>query len=135
MILVDTCVWSLTLRRSRPASALSGPAATLRALIDEDEPVAIPGVVLQEVLSGVTEPQTHARLSRALAPFPLMLATRLDHLLAADLANLCRRRGIAWSAPDCLIAAQAIENHAPLLTTDGDFARLAIHCDLQLMET
>lgn len=134
MILVDTCVWSLALRRAGPGRALGGAATTLRALIEASEPIAIPGMVLQELLSGVRERAQYQRLDRALAPFPLLLATRADHLLAADLSNTCRRAGITVSAPDCLIAAQAIENHAILLTTDIDFTRIAAHCNLRLMK-
>jgi predicted nucleic acid-binding protein len=39
--------------------------------------------------------------------------------------SLAARRGIALSTPDALIAAQAINRHASLFTSDADFATLA----------
>lgn len=133
MILVDTCVWSLALRRKGPLRPPQGAALELLKLVEAEEPVTLPGIVLQEVLSGVRDEEQHARLLARLAPFPVLIATRIDHLHAADIANTCRRRGISLTAVDCLIAAQAIENDARLMTTDDDFVRVQAHCDLKLL--
>jgi predicted nucleic acid-binding protein len=64
--------------------------------------------------------------------FPLLLATRETHVVAAELRSRCRAKGVAAGAVDCLIAAHAIESGAELLTTDEDFKHMAKHTDLRL---
>ena len=54
-----------------------------------------------------------------------MLATEGDHLKAADLVTAAAGKGIALSTPDALIAAQAVNRRASLLTTGTDFQSLA----------
>jgi len=94
--------------------------------------MGIPGVVLQELLSGVREDTEVRRLDRGLEPFPLLLASRNDHVTAAMIQNICRRRGIVTSTIDCLIAAQTMTSRAVLFTLDEDFRRMARHCALRL---
>ena len=131
MIVVDTSVLSHAFRRAR---SLSPIAVHLHQLIADDTPIALPGIVLQEILSGLREETQFNRMRKALAGFPLLLATRAEHLSAARIANTCRRHGVATTAPDCLIAAQAIHREARLWTTDEDFLRVAGHCALRLFE-
>jgi predicted nucleic acid-binding protein len=95
-------------------------------------PVAVPGVCLQELLSGVRTTEQYERLVRLMAPFPTLLARRADHLAAARIANGCRAASVAAGPIDVLIAALAIEHRARLLTIDDDFARLAEVVDLTL---
>ncbi len=64
-----------------------------------------------------------------------MLATQKTHIEAARIANMCRSKGIAISAVDCLIAALAIEHNAQLFTSDRDFVYMADHCALRLFES
>lgn len=126
MILLDTSVVSAVLRRRRKGAPEDALAARLAALLQGDQQVGLPGIVLQEVLSGIAERSQHETLmARLREGFPLILATEGDHLLGSDLANLAARKGIALATPDALIAAQAINRHAALFTTDIDFARLA----------
>lgn len=122
MIVVDTSAWSRALRRSgspQPAAIL------LDTLIRDGEPVALPGIVLQELLSGLRTPEAATRLARVLEPFPLLLADREHHLLAAEIANRCRARGVATTTPDTLIAATTMLAGGTLLTWDADFAHIA----------
>lgn len=124
MIVVDTSVWSRALRRS--SRATPDPAALLLVrLIEDHEQLGIPGIVYQELLSGVRDPEHFRRLQTALAPFEVLLAGQQDHLLAAGIANSCRARGVATSTPDALIAAMAASRAATLLTADRDFVRMA----------
>ncbi len=125
MILVDTCVWSLAFRRKNRTGDEAPAVAELRRLIESNEPVAIPGIVLQELLSGLREEAQLQRLHRALAGFPCQLASRDHHVAAARLWNRCRAAGVTAAAIDCLIAALCIETGASLLTTDRDFERIA----------
>lgn len=134
MILLDTSVLSLALRRRQVPAA--GPerrtAAALVWMVMEDRPLAVPGIVAQELLSGVRTPEQFARLEEVLAGFPLVLAGEDDHREAARLANRCRAAGIAAATVDCLIAAQALRRGAELYTTDPDFAHIAACCGLRL---
>jgi predicted nucleic acid-binding protein len=77
------------------------------------------------LLSGISERAQHARvLASVRESFPVVLATEGDHLKAADLVSLAASRGRALSTPDALIAAQALNRRASLLTSDEDFERL-----------
>jgi len=54
VIVLDTSALSVVFRRSRPdETAVPAPALVLKRLIAEDVPMAVPGIVLQELLSGV----------------------------------------------------------------------------------
>ena len=101
-------------------------ARRVAALLESDDQVVLPGIVLQEVLSGIADASHRQKVLDGIRDsFPLVLATEGDHLKAADLVNLAVREGIALSNPDALIAAQAVNRRARLFTTDGDFMTLA----------
>jgi hypothetical protein len=134
VILVDTSVWSLAFRRNKSGSAEFGDAEVLRRLIAGDESIGLPGIVLQELLSGVREELQFEKLRRAMAGFPIVLATKRAHIEAAQIANRCRRSGVVVSTVDCLIAAIAIEHKAQLFTTDKDFTRIAENCALTIFQ-
>lgn len=133
MILLDTSVVSAVLRRKRRSGQEEETARRVAALLEGDEQVVLPGIVLQEVLSGVADRAQHQRLLDGVrGSFPVALATEGDHLKAADLSNAAAREGIALATPDALIAAQAVNRRARLFTTDGDFLRLASVAPLRL---
>jgi predicted nucleic acid-binding protein len=134
MILLDTSILSLAFRRRRGDAIEPPEVAALRRLIEDDAPIAVPGIVLQELLSGVRDERQAAWLERAVEGFPLVLATRDHHLRAARIANRCRRDGIAVSTPDCLIAATALEEEAALFTLDADFSYIAERAPLRLLK-
>ena len=126
MILLDTSVVSAILRRRRRGEAEESVARKVAALLAGDEEVALPGIVFQEVLSGIDDRAQHEKLLTSVREsFPIALATEGDHILAADLVTQAARRGVAFSTPDALIAAQAINRRARLFTTDADFQGLA----------
>jgi predicted nucleic acid-binding protein len=133
VILLDTSVLSLAFRRRSPQVAHIA-VAILERLIAEDQPMVVPGVVLQEILSGVRTRQEFDRLLGEMEGFQVVAARVEDHLKAAQVANACRSSGIASSAVDCLIAAQAINLGASLFTLDQDFGRMASCCELDLFE-
>ncbi|MFZ2727784.1 MAG: hypothetical protein WAX77_16145 [Methylococcaceae bacterium] len=68
MIFIDTCVWSLAFRRSNTNLAIK-EVAQLQTLLSQDMPVAVAGIVLQELLSGLREQAQIKRLKNVLAPF------------------------------------------------------------------
>lgn len=134
MILLDTSVVSAALRRRRRGEREEAVATRLGELLAGDDVVALPGIVFQEILSGVAQQAQQARLLKAVRQsFPLVLATEGDHLKAADLVNHAAGQGRALSTPDALIAAQAINRRAALFTTDADFEALASYSSLRLL--
>ncbi len=132
MIVLDTTVLSLAFRRR--STAFSPVAGGLRRLIEEDEPLTVPGIVLQEVLSGIREPAQFAKMQEIMGGFPLLLAREEDHVAGARIANDCRRAGISTTTPDCLIAALSVRYDAQLFTTDEDFTHMAEHSELRLFQ-
>lgn len=135
MILVDTSVLSLAFRHRRRAQPEPRPVQIFRRMLLEDTPVAIPGIVLQEILSGVRTDIEFTRLQRLLGAFSILTAERQDHILAAQISNACRRKGLSMSAVDCLIAALATLREAFLFTLDEDFSRMAPICGLKLFKS
>jgi predicted nucleic acid-binding protein len=123
--LVDSCVWSLLLRR-KDSSALSGDeqqiVMSLRNAI-QDGRVAIIGPIRQEVLSGIKDSIQFEKLRRSLESFtdePLSTPLYED---AARLFNLCRSRGVECGRVDMLICAVAALKHWAILTNDGGLKR------------
>jgi predicted nucleic acid-binding protein len=132
-IFVDTSVWSLAWRRDRPST---GPEASrLRLALEEGEAVFSTGLVLQEILQGFDGPRDRERILAEFSALPMLVPDRTDHVSAADLRNLCRRRGVQAGTIDCLLAALTIRYDLQLLTTDRDFERMARHCPLRLLDT
>jgi predicted nucleic acid-binding protein len=133
VILFDTSVLSRVLRRRHP-----GPAERrLRAVFDElmasDDPLGLPGIVLQEVLSGVRSERQFAELSgRLLAAFNILPEGVSEHVEAARVRNVCLAKGLNVSGVDCLIAACAITGGHELFTVDEDFEAIAKHTPLKL---
>lgn len=125
MILLDTGVVSAVLRRRRRGEREERLAARLSELLDSEVPVALPGIVLQEVLSGIADRMQYQRVLGAIREsFPILLATEADHLRAAAVVNAASARGLAVSTPDALIAAQTLNRRAALFTTYADFDAL-----------
>lgn len=124
MILVDTPIWSLALRR-RPGhlnAAQRRHVGEWERLV-RDGGAALTGPVRQELLSGVRDERVWERLRTALRPFPDLPITTDDYERAAQFFNRCRASGIVGSAIDLLICAQAARYRMPIYTTDTDFRR------------
>jgi len=134
MIVLDTSVLSLAFRRQRQHREASPQAAMLRKWIADDVPLAVPGIVLQELLSGVRNQSQFHELQDAMAGFPVLLAKASHHVRAAEIVNMCRGEGIACSTVDALIAALASEAGGRLFTVDADFRRIAPQCGLRLVD-
>jgi hypothetical protein len=120
---VDTSVWSLALRRdSTPESA---EIAQLARALEGAEPVVTTGLVLQELLQGFRGPRVRDRIVERFGALPFLVSDRDDHVRAADLRNVCRRRGLQIGTIDALFAALCIHRELTLLTIDADFSRIA----------
>jgi predicted nucleic acid-binding protein len=120
-ILVDTCAWSLLLRRKSKAALNDDEQLMLASLAEavQDGRVAIIGPIRQEVLSGIKERAQFEKLRRALEPFPDEELTTSHYEEAALLFNLCRRSGVECGGTDVLICAVAARKNWAILTSDG----------------
>jgi predicted nucleic acid-binding protein len=133
MVLVDTSVWSLALRRKQ--SDLSPREQALKSALQElvvDGRAQIVGPVRQELLSGIRAEGTFRRVRDALRAFDEPHLRVQDYEEAARMSNICRARGIAGSAIDFLICAIAHLRNWEVLTTDRDFARYSKLLPLRL---
>jgi predicted nucleic acid-binding protein len=119
LILVDTSVW-IDFFSFSPGRA----GSELRRLIDEVEPFALTGVVVTEVLQGLTRDVN--RIERFLSMWDLLEPRGFStYREAAAISRLARSKGIRLTTIDTLIAATALEHQASLFTLDKDFSRVA----------
>jgi predicted nucleic acid-binding protein len=130
-VLVDSCVWSLALRRRN--LFLEPMVLELQHLVREDEACLL-GAIRQEVLSGIRESSQFERLRKRLGAFPDLELVTPDHELAAEFFNRCRARGIQGSHTDFLICAVAQRLEMPILTTHPDFDSYARHLPIDLYQ-
>jgi len=135
VILLDTSVLSAALRRRQPGPAERAVSDRLQNVLKAGERVAVPGVVLQELLSGIREARVFEEIkSVLLRGYPIITASVGDHLLAADVVNRCKKMGITVSSVDALITASALNARARLFTTDEDFRHISGSVGLRLFE-
>jgi hypothetical protein len=132
MILLDSSLLSEAYRRRRGERPEPPVVDRLRRKVRDKVALAVPGIVVQELLSGVRDEALARQLRGYLEAFPLVLADQEEHIVGARLFNVCRSRGIAATLVDCLIAAQAITRGAQLWSLDADFEGMARHCELKL---
>jgi predicted nucleic acid-binding protein len=128
LILVDSSVWIDFLSTS------PGPAgAELRRMIADAEPFALTGVVVSEVLQGLTRKVSSVEQFLSLWGLlePRGFTTYRE---AAGIFRLARSRGLSLTTMDALIAAIAIEHTASLFTLDRDFSRIAQIAPLHLYQ-
>jgi predicted nucleic acid-binding protein len=133
MVLVDTPVWSLALRRKpehlNPRERQL--TETLAELVREGR-VQLLGPVRQELLSGIREEAQFRKLRDYLRAFPEHPLEAEDYEEAAHMNNRCRTRGIAGSTIDFLICAAAHRRGWSILTTDRNFHNYASVLPLRL---
>ena len=122
MVIVDTSVWSLALRRKQPvADALT---AELARLIDAGDAL-IAGPIRQELLSGIASQAQFKLVRERLEAFPDIPIETADYERAALCFNQCRTQGIQGSNTDYLICAIALRLGLPVFSADRDFPRYA----------
>jgi predicted nucleic acid-binding protein len=129
-LFVDTSVWSLLLRRDRP-SDVPQIAALIHAL-ESGERVVTTGFVLQELLQGFSGPKAFEQIVDRFSALPMLMPDRNDHVGAAALRNLCRKRGVQVGTIDALLSQLCVRHELTLLTTDHDFSFVAKHCPLRI---
>ncbi len=124
-LLVDTCVWSLALRRKDTAN-LSPEEQKLNSELTQaiqHGRVVMIGLIRQELLSGIREQSQFEKVKSALAPFPDEPIDSEDHEDAARLYNECRSRSLEAGPIDTLICAVAVRRNWEVLSNDGGLHR------------
>jgi len=128
-VLVDTSIWSLTLRRG--TSKEHELVRELSELIGEVR-VQIIGPIRQELLSGIKSQKQFRELKSYLSAFPdLPLETR-DFEKAAEFFNINRENGIQGSNTDFLICSAAYNRNLEIFTTDKDFDNFRKYIPIKL---
>lgn len=134
MILLDTSVLSRVFRRKQHGPSERRLQSAFQELMASDEPLGMPGIVLQEVLSGIRSQRQFNDLSaKLLAAFTVLPEGVSEHLEAARIRNVCVGKGLNVSGVDCLIAACAILGDHELFALDDDFVAMARHVPLKLL--
>ena len=133
MILFDTSVLSRVFRRRHPGAKERRLQAVFAELMTSDVPLGLPGIVLQEVLSGIRSQREFSDLAaKLLAAFAVVPEGVPEHVEAARVKNACLGKGLNLSGVDCLIAACAITGNHQLFAVDDDFEAIALHAPLKL---
>jgi predicted nucleic acid-binding protein len=133
MILFDTSVLSRVFRRKGVGTEERPLQAVFQDLMASEDPLGMPGIVLQEVLSGIRSQRQFNDLSaKLLAGFTVLPEGVPEHLEAARVRNACLSKGLNVSGVDCLIAACAMLGNHDLFAVDDDFVAMAKHVPLRL---
>ncbi|MBN2357487.1 PIN domain-containing protein [candidate division KSB1 bacterium] len=130
-VIVDTCIWSLALRRKRvePNDYL----LELEKLVKSYR-VQMIGPIRQEILSGIRNPRVFVTLKKHLAMFVDLPIVTIDYETAAEFGNIVRQRGIQGSAIDFLICAVSVRHKMPIFTIDTDFSNFQPYIPITLHE-
>jgi predicted nucleic acid-binding protein len=126
LILVDSSVW---IDFFSPLPRRAG--RELRRMIADAEPFALTGVVVTEILQGLT--RDAGRIERYLSMWEILeprgFATCRE---AAAIFRLARAKSLTLTTIDTLIAAIALDHGATVFTLDKDFSRIAHVTNLRL---
>ncbi len=131
--LVDTSVWSEALRRKN--TSISSSETILSKLILNEHEIVLTGIIIQEILSGITDKKLFNEINLILSDFPYIETIKNDYIYAAELRNLLKSKGITAGSFDFLIASVCIRNKLTLLTFDKDFNHIEKYTDLKLFKT
>ncbi len=130
--IVDSCVWSLALRKRNKTENDEVAIERLNQIILQNDVVMI-GAIRQEVLSGIRHDEQFKKLKTRLSIFEDLPVTTHDHELASYYFNQCRKQGIQGSSIDFLICAVAISHKLPIFTLDKDFEHYQKVLDIRLI--
>jgi predicted nucleic acid-binding protein len=126
LILVDSSVW-IDFFSSSPGRA----GTELWRMIADAEPFALSGIVVTEILQGLT--RDVSQLEQFLSLWEMLEPRGFStYREAASIFRLGRSKGISLTTVDTLIAAIALEQQATVFTLDKDFSRIASLTSLKL---
>lgn len=128
-VLVDTCIWSKTLRHKSPDSEITDK---IKELI-KDGRIVIIGPIRQELLSGISDTSQFNRLKDMLSAFEDITLESKHFIKAAEFSTICRQKGVQGSTIDFLICAVATIENLIIFTTDKDFENYKKHLPIRLL--
>jgi len=128
-IIVDTCIWSIALRREIHNENII--ISELTELIKEVRVQCI-GAIRQEILSGIKSKKQFHLVNSHLSAFSDLKLCEPDYQLAAEYFNFLRSKGIQGSNTDFLICAASTNYNMPIFTLDKDFDLFKKHIPIQL---
>ncbi len=133
MVLIDTTIWSLALRRAkRKLSTTEQRLVAAWVELVKTGAATLIGPIRQEILSGVRHQRDFDKLRRRLSAFRHVEILPIDYDQAASYYNACRVGGVVGTAIDLLICAVAARCDTSIFTTDGDFQCLARFAPIKL---
>jgi predicted nucleic acid-binding protein len=130
-ILVDTSIWSLSLRKINKNPEQIKIINQFKEIIKELR-VKIIGPIRQEILSGIKDINKFENLKDKLKYFTDDEIITEDYEEAANLYNLCRSKGIQGSHIDFLICAISKRKKYLIFTLDKDFENYSKIIDIKL---
>jgi predicted nucleic acid-binding protein len=130
--IIDTSVWSEALRRKK--NTVNSYETIVRKIIENDDEIVLLGIILQEILTGISNEKLFREIKDILDDFVFLDITKNDYIYASELSNKCRSKGIIAGSIDFLIASAAIRNELQLVTFDKDFFNISKHSDLKILD-
>ena len=129
-VLVDTTVWIDALNGHDTQQTL-----LLKQLIDDDVPVVLCPVIVQEILQGIRADKDFIIVKDSLSGFELLDIDAVEAAYgAAALYRNARKHGITIrKSNDCRIAFYAIFCNTLLLHNDEDFNKIAQYSTLKIL--
>jgi len=130
--IIDTSVWSEALRRKK--NTVNSSETVVRKIIENDDEIVILGIILQEILTGISNEKLFREIKDILDDFVFLDITKNDYIYASELSNKCRSKGVIAGSIDFLIASAAIRNELQLVTFDKDFFNISNHSNLKILD-
>ena len=131
-LIIDTSVWSEALRRKK--NTVNSSEAIVRKIIENDDEIVLLGIILQEILNGISNEKLFSEIKDILDDFVFLDITKNDYFYASELSNKCRSKGIIAGSIDFFIESAAIRNELQLVTFDKDFFNISKHSDLKILD-
>lgn len=130
-VLIDTSIWSKVLRKSKTIKQTDPVRKIVTELIEEFR-VSMIGPIRQEILFGISNQNQFLKLREILRSFEDYPLNSFDYERAAEMFNICRKKGVQGSHIDFVICAAAERYNLSIFTLDGDFHHYAKHLPIRL---
>ena len=124
-------MWSEALRRKK--NSIISSDILVRRIIENEDEIVLVGIILQEILSGISNQKLFSDIKDILSDFTYLELSRNDYIYAAELRNKCKIKGIVAGSFDFLIASVAIRNSLTLVTYDNDFYNISKSSGLKIL--
>lgn len=89
-LLIDTSVWFEALRRKD--KSLDSSETLVRRIIENNDDIVIIGIILQEILSDITNEKLFSEVESILNDFLYIDIVKEDYVYAAKLRNKCKQK-------------------------------------------